>query len=287
MPFGPHIIYTTTPYCLSTEHVKLPIPFVRESSLRDRNCTITIRDDQSSCTFALYSSGTHTYIRGTWRKFCIANCLEEGDSIMLEILANGKNLILRFCYLPVAFARSNRLTRRCQMILRDDKQRSWSVQLKPVGPRFAITKGWRQFREANVVKVGDTYKFELIDNGKRPVASFRSLIGIKLEQYLPLAFAKSNGLANRHCQMILRDDKQRSWSVQLQPMGNHIAITRGWRKFREANSVQVGDTYKFELIDNGTIPIAYFHCKYSGEDGIREAIGEDESAVGDVQGEQT
>ncbi|KAM3270710.1 hypothetical protein P3S67_028912 [Capsicum chacoense] len=79
--------------------------------------------------------------------------------------------------------------------------------------------------------------------------------------YLPLAFAKSNGLVNRRCKMILRDEKRRSWSVLLAPMGHHVAITKGWRLFRQANNVQIGDPYKFELIENGTIPISVFHWK--------------------------
>ncbi|KAK4376930.1 hypothetical protein RND71_003226 [Anisodus tanguticus] len=40
----------------------------------------------------------------------------------------------------------------------------------------------------------------------------------------------------------------------------YFVITRGWRQFGEANDVQVGDTYKFELTDNGTLPMACLHC---------------------------
>nr|XP_025888304.1 B3 domain-containing protein REM17-like [Solanum lycopersicum] len=364
----PPFIFTVTPYCLTRGHVQLPVQFARDNSLMNRRCTITIRDEQRSLTFALYSSGARTYIKGQWREFCIANCLKKGDQIMLAIVDNGMNPVLRFYdlrtnaslqlevkkpnldaeevssrkevatvpastsananaqfvsiihpyaiiralfYLPLSFARPNGLMRRCKMILKDEKQRSWSVQLEEVGPRFAITKGWRQFREANDVQVGDTYKFELIHNGTTPVAYFhrtRANASVQPEekkpnldarrvsarsneadvpastcdnantqfvstinphcinspfiQYLPSAFAKSNSLVNRRCKMILRDEKQRSWSVVLAPMGHHTAITKGWRQFREANGFQVGDTYKFELIDNGTIPIAYFHCEY-------------------------
>ncbi|XP_060179547.1 B3 domain-containing protein REM10-like isoform X4 [Lycium barbarum] len=212
-----------------------------------------------------------------------------------------------YFHLPLAFARSNGLMGRCEMILRDEKRRSWSVQIGPVGPQFAITRGWRQFREANGVQLGDTYKFELIDNGMLPIAYFHYLranaslqregkkpnldakrVSARRKEanasasifanakrqfistikpysisrnilYLPSAFAKLNGLVNRRCEMILRDEKHKSWSVQLVPMVHHITITRGWRQFREANDVQVGDTYKFELIDNGKSPIAYFH----------------------------
>ncbi|KAM3270583.1 hypothetical protein P3S67_028785 [Capsicum chacoense] len=68
--------------------------------------------------------------------------------------------------------------------------------------------------------------------------------------------------------MILVDGKQRSWSVWLGRTGHHFGILNGWTQFKKANGVQVGDTYKFELTNNGTIPIVHFHYKYSGKDAI-------------------
>ncbi|KAF3633530.1 putative B3 domain-containing protein REM10-like [Capsicum annuum] len=101
----------------------------------------------------------------------LASTSANADSQFVTII-KPYAVIRALVYLPSAFARPNGLMRRCKMILRDEKQRSWSVQLGPVGPRFGITRGWRQFREANAVQVGDTYKFELIDNGTIPVAYF-------------------------------------------------------------------------------------------------------------------
>ncbi|WMV40361.1 hypothetical protein MTR67_033746 [Solanum verrucosum] len=74
--------------------------------------------------------------------------------------------------------------------------------------------------------------------------------------YFPMRFVKSNGLMSR-CEMILVDEKQRSWSVWLGQMENHFGIKRGWPQFRKANGFQEGDTYKFELTNNGTIPIIH------------------------------
>lgn len=85
--------------------------------------------------------------------------------------------------------------------------------------------------------------------------------------YIPVAFAKSNGWMNRCCEMVLMDEQQRSWSVRLGPVSDHhIGIHIGWQKFKEANDVQVGDIYRFELISNEKIPVAYFHRIYSGKD---------------------
>lgn len=77
-----------------------------------------------------------------------------------------------------------------------------------------------------------------------------------------MAFAKSNGLLDRR-QMILVDENQRAWSMLLGQVDKyHFGIKRGWREFTKTNDVQVGDTYKFELTNNGTIPVIHFHCKY-------------------------
>ncbi|PHT97303.1 hypothetical protein BC332_33770 [Capsicum chinense] len=71
--------------------------------------------------------------------------------------------------------------------------------------------------------------------------------------------------------MILKDEAERCWSVWLGRLGTNFGITRGWTKFRTENGLQVGDAYKFELIKNGEIPIAHFHCSsgrsYAGKLG--------------------
>ncbi|KAH0725463.1 hypothetical protein KY284_001328 [Solanum tuberosum] len=70
--------------------------------------------------------------------------------------------------------------------------------------------------------------------------------------------------------MVLKDEVQRCWSVWIGRVGCHFGIIRGWTKFRVENGLRVGDAYKFELIKNGEIPIAQFHCKYSGKVAKRE-----------------
>ncbi|XP_060179530.1 B3 domain-containing protein REM17-like isoform X2 [Lycium barbarum] len=203
-----------------------------------------------------------------------------------------------YLYLPMDFVKSSGLMNKSEMILVDEKQISWSMWLGRTESHFGIKRGWRQFSKANGVQVGDTYKFELTNNGTIPIVHFRYLrlktLNVttpksqvaastsadanphfistirpysmtKTHLYLPMDFVKSNGLMNRS-EMILVDEKQRSWSVQLGRKERHFGIKRGWRKFSKANGLQVGDTYKFELTKNGTIPIVHFHCKYTGKD---------------------
>ncbi|CAI9087736.1 OLC1v1021884C1 [Oldenlandia corymbosa var. corymbosa] len=77
-------------------------------------------------------------------------------------------------HLPLKFCRSNGLIEKLEMILIDERQRSWPVKLKLMGSHFCITTGWQEFREGNELKEGDAYRFEIIKNGsnKKPIARF-------------------------------------------------------------------------------------------------------------------
>ncbi|XP_070047909.1 B3 domain-containing protein REM10-like isoform X2 [Nicotiana tabacum] len=207
--------------------------------------------------------------------------------------------------IPTRFAAENGLTNKnCGLIIRDERQRSWNLRLYTSCSRVYIGGIWGEFRVANDLKVGDRIMFEIVTNGEKPIWKFHD-ISIKPSDmiplnaqvstptsgdndlpyfistikpysikksvlYFPLDFAKSNGLINRKCEMILKDEAQRSWSVWLGRDAHHFGIIRGWTKFRAANCLQVGDVYKFELITNAKIPIAYFRCKYSAEVAKRE-----------------
>lgn len=78
-------------------------------------------------------------------------------------------------------------------------------------------------------------------------------------QHIPVQFAKLNGLNNRHCQMILRDQKQRSWPAELGYDRYHVYIRHGWREFRKANGLKEGDAFILKLIAKGKNPIMELH----------------------------
>ncbi|XP_070046285.1 B3 domain-containing protein REM10-like [Nicotiana tomentosiformis] len=220
----PHFICTIKPYCLSKNFLQLSDPFAQEDGLRNRRCTITIRDEQMSWTFKLYSSVSHTFIGGVWSKFYIANGFKEGDQIMLVIVANGNNPILK-----KQSAEINASAKQCQI--------------------FGVLRYYQE-RITGLIKTSDmpATKAQVPSStsaNANPhfISTIRPYFISRPSLYLPAAFAKSNGLANKCRQMILRDEKQRLWPVQIGPVGHQFSITRGWRQFREANNVQVGDTY--------------------------------------------
>ncbi|KAJ0859743.1 putative transcription factor B3-Domain family [Helianthus annuus] len=134
-----------------------------------------------------------------------------------------------------------------EMILRDDKGRSWKVQLNKNGKnRFYLGCGFRDFCVANGLRKGDLYKFELVENemDKPPI-------------YLPSKLATTNGLLNKE-EMIPKNDDERSWTMGIKRERNYCYIVRGWKEFCAANGLKKGDRIKLELLSNGEIPVVKF-----------------------------
>ncbi|XP_038712731.1 B3 domain-containing protein REM14-like [Tripterygium wilfordii] len=83
--------------------------------------------------------------------------------------------------------------------------------------------------------------------------------------YLPMSFARSNGLNNRvdNCKITLMNQKGRSWSAYLKRKFScgsaYIGI--GWAEFRIQNKLKKGDSFIVELINNGRNPQFLFRRK--------------------------
>ncbi|KAF3633213.1 hypothetical protein FXO37_27157 [Capsicum annuum] len=225
-----HFICTIKPYCLSKHFVCIPKQFAQENRLYDRKWEIIVRDEQRSWTFNVYTCNKITYFGRGWHEFCLTNCLKEGDRLMFEIVSNGELPIFRF---------------HGKFLIYLSLKTSGTFNLK--SQVAASTSADANLHFISIIK---------------PYAIRNPVL------YLPMDFAKSNGLMDKH-EMIIVDEKRRSWSVWIGRIDEfHFGIKRGWTQFRKENGVQVGDTYRFELTNNGTIPVVHFHCKYSGKDAV-------------------
>ncbi|XP_015084058.1 putative B3 domain-containing protein REM15 [Solanum pennellii] len=224
-----------------------------------------------------------------------------------ECIVRPYSISKGFLRLPKQFAMDNGLfNKKCGLLIRDERQRSWNLRLVTYDSSVCAFGGWSDFCAVNNLKEGDYMMFEVVANGEKPIWKFhylrhktsdmttpisqtpastsadanphfistiRRYTFTKAILYFPMRFVKSNGLMSRS-EMILVDEKQRSWSVLLGQMEHHFGIKRGWPQFRKANGLQEGDTYKFELTNNGTIPIIHMSfLKYlNGHDQYEHAI---------------
>ncbi|XP_049349779.1 B3 domain-containing protein REM9-like [Solanum verrucosum] len=81
--------------------------------------------------------------------------------------------------------------------------------------------------------------------------------------HLPRQFTYANGLANKKSDLIIRDERQRSWNVKLSSSKTRTSIIGcGRTKFFADNCLKKGDCIMFEVVTNGEIPIWKFQVTY-------------------------
>ncbi|XP_019261608.1 PREDICTED: B3 domain-containing protein REM10-like [Nicotiana attenuata] len=211
-----HLICTIKPYCLTKYFLAIPRQFALKNRLNNRKCMIIIRDERRSWTCSLYTSGENTYIGRGWHEFCTDKCLKEGDRVMFEIVSSGSET-------PVFEFQDLR----------------GSPSLHPEVKKKNLDVNRIKTTDATSPKVQVPASTSAADTNPHFISTIKPYTIKNPILYLPLAFAKSNGLMNRHCEMILVNEKRRSWSVQLGQMGHHFEIKRGWPEFVQGNGVQV------------------------------------------------
>ncbi|XP_049376778.1 B3 domain-containing protein REM10-like [Solanum stenotomum] len=265
--FGqPHFECIVRPYCLLKGFMFLPQQFAIANGLTNKKCTLIVRDErQKSWNIKLCSYGNRAYIGNGWRKFAVEKYLKDGDRIMFEIVTNGETPIWKF-----------RVVTHGETPMR----------------KFQGKDGWYKFMVDNCLKKRDRIMFEVVTNGETPIWKFQvvTIGGTSMHKfqdikkkpsnplnaqvststsggdddhpyfvstikpyciskpilYLPLGFAKSNGLMNRKCEMILKTEAQRCWSVWLGRESHHFGIMNGWTKFREENGLQANFLEKLQ-----------------------------------------
>ncbi|XP_015168724.1 B3 domain-containing protein REM10-like [Solanum tuberosum] len=77
--------------------------------------------------------------------------------------------------LPIAFVLNNNLRDKIgNLIIRDEKQRSWNLRLNSFSPkRFVLNGGWAEFSVANDIKEGDEVMFEIVTNEEKPIWQYQ------------------------------------------------------------------------------------------------------------------
>ena len=68
-----------------------------------------------------------------------------------------------------------------------------------------------------------------------------------------------NGLFGRECNIKLRDQSQRSWSLKIKSSSDCASIQCGWKSFAKAQGLKEGDEFMLELTENGEAPVFNFY----------------------------
>ncbi|KAF3670599.1 putative xyloglucan glycosyltransferase 5-like [Capsicum annuum] len=278
-----HFVYIVKPYCLTRNYLYLPKRFAQANGLIDKKCGLVIRDERHrSWDLRLGTNNAGLYIRGGWREFCVDNDLKAGDCIKFEVVTNGEKPILKFhgkwrlgALLSgngVAPGISSQITRNIQDEVPGEGQHKASIEVRL--DTEAIT--WRdsfKYLGSSIQGSGDTDDDIMHHTGAgthKPfgqshfVCILRPYCFVSDSLVIPTKVALANGLSNKRCGLIIRDERERSWNVKLHSSGNSVYITGGWHEFRDANCLKEGDCIMFEVVSNGNTPIWKYNGKFFG-----------------------
>ncbi|XP_023639414.1 B3 domain-containing protein REM12-like isoform X1 [Capsella rubella] len=75
--------------------------------------------------------------------------------------------------------------------------------------------------------------------------------------YLPQDFTSSNDLKRKSCKIVLKDEEERSWAMDLRfnKGSDTCYISRGWKHFCDENGKNEGSVFTFKLMSNGETPL--------------------------------
>ncbi|XP_015168730.1 B3 domain-containing protein REM14-like isoform X2 [Solanum tuberosum] len=228
-PFGQsQFICTVKPYCLRNGYLRVPCKFAKANGLTNKECGLIIRDErQRSWNLRIYTSCSQVYIGGRWSEFRAANDIKKGDQIMFEVVTNGEQPIWNFH----EYAKNLQQEETEAHTFEETCKKFESEEAAPHDP-----SGQSQFV--------CTVKQYFLTNGYLRI---------------PSKFAKENGLTNKNCGLIIRDERQRSWNLRIYTSCSLVCVGGRWGQFCAANDIKAGDQIMFEVVTNGKQPIWKFH----------------------------
>ncbi|XP_016549314.2 B3 domain-containing protein REM14 isoform X5 [Capsicum annuum] len=244
-PFGEsQFVCTVKQYYLTNGYLRIPSKFAKENGLTNKECGLIIRDErQRSWNLRMYTSCHHVCIGGRWRKFCVANDIKVGDQIMFEVVTSGVQPVWKF----------HDITNPCSV---EEISKNSEFKDKPNPSIESSRKAFPHVEEAAAHKPSGHSRF---------VCTIKPYCLTYGYLCLPKEIALRNGLISKKCDLIIRDECQRSWNLILRPFGTSVCIRGGWDEFRDAYCLKEGDHIMFEVVTDGETPIWKFHGKVSDE----------------------
>ncbi|KAF2530565.1 hypothetical protein F2Q70_00033377 [Brassica cretica] len=98
----------------------------------------------------------------------------------------------------------------------------------------------------------------------------RMIYQVSMLQYLPSKFARANGLNNRQCEIDLRNEHGKSWTLDLthHKSTGQAFVRNGWTSFCKANGIKAESFRRFKLVQTGTKPVLQLCPNTEGDDEI-------------------
>ncbi|CDY13446.1 BnaA03g51640D [Brassica napus] len=151
----------------------------------------------------------------------------------------------------------------------DASVRTWEVELD--GQRFG--RGWKHFSDHHyktLSKKRARTETESSSENTYLVAHATPSSLSRNQMYLPSKFARVNGLNNRQCEIDLRDEHGKSWTLDLthHKSTGQAFVSNGWTSFCKANGIKAESFRRFKLVQTGTKPVLQLCPNTEGGDEI-------------------
>ncbi|XP_027075128.1 B3 domain-containing protein REM14 isoform X2 [Coffea arabica] len=184
------------------------------------------------------------WLREGWRAFAVENNLQVGDFVVFE---HEGNMVFEVLVFDPSHCE------RKYASIDDEKKCS------------------QKFKAAEIPR-SKKVKLELSDDQEEPdstdqicrpyfIFTVKPINLLYHRLNIPRDFAMENGLFGRECNIKLRDQSQRSWSLKIKSSSDCASIQCGWKSFAKAQGLKEGDEFVLELTENGEAPAFNFYGK--------------------------
>ncbi|KAF8388727.1 hypothetical protein HHK36_025407 [Tetracentron sinense] len=227
---------------LKEGRMNIPMGFARINGLTNKCCTMTIRDQKGKLwpVTLRHKNNGQVYIRNGWRQFSLANGLKKGDVCAFQLILGRKEKDLMVFELDPSACGRDYLLFDFKV---DDVMEEKGGKVEIVKDFKSVTKAWRAMARPKV-------QAKTCSSSHGHPRLVFTVNPYKMN--IPKNFARINGLTNKCCKMIIKDQKGRSWLVTLRHKSNgQVYIGGGWHQFSVANGLKKGDVCTFELILGG------------------------------------
>ncbi|KAJ9555148.1 hypothetical protein OSB04_009762, partial [Centaurea solstitialis] len=211
----------------------LPKDFGLSNGLKNGEMILKNLENGGPWTVNLSNYQGKFFVYGGWNEFRIANGLEKGDVFQFKLIQNGEK--------PVAII--SRIAK--GKVKEKAKVKASTESFFQVHCYCIYDEEMYAGNSCNITAVIPLCYWWL----------YWCIIVVPLN--VPSDFARSNGLDNRDCEMVMVDKKQRLWPTKLCRLADRMVIT-GFREMKNANGLKEGDEFLLELVDNGNKPLMNF-----------------------------
>ncbi|KAJ4916582.1 B3 domain-containing protein REM17 [Raphanus sativus] len=213
-----------------------------------------------------YESHNHTYLGPGWKTFCQVNGMKAGDSFMFKLVETGDKPVLLLC-------NSNRGETPLEIPEDSDHVHSLSSDTSSGDDSREESQESEEESLEDDSRSKECFEMEKRKSSLRCICSSpyskHRFLRLTLTQnalktsvlHLPMSFTRANGINKpRKIQLLGKDGVKKQMVDLLKTRSTgRMRIGKGWREFRDAHGVKVGESFLLELIwEEEAIPVLKF-----------------------------